>query len=184
MKLLKSFVLFVMVSLVVGLGFAFNGQGVKENHLLQEENQEKIVQEDFQIAENDSNKQEEEVTHDEQTEKESESSFSESKQSNSKSSPSKSVTTETSQNEPVNHSQSQVQTPTQPSCTPKKFDFSFVRADFSTFDECKSKGDLYIAGGWGYYCDNFTDDCGDTYYMLTLFNETEQQYDYHEIPIP
>ncbi len=75
--------------------------------------------------------------------------------------------------------------PVEPQCTPKKFDFSFVRADFSTFDACKATGDLYRQAGWGYFCDNYQDDCGDTYYMLTLYEaNTGTQYDYHQVPLP
>ena len=70
-------------------------------------------------------------------------------------------------------------------CTPKKFDFSFVRADFSSFEKCTEVGEKYRAVGYGYVCDSFQDDCFDTYYMLSLFiPNTSETFDYHTIPIP
>lgn len=71
------------------------------------------------------------------------------------------------------------------SCIPKKFDMSFVRADFSSFSECTAMGDKYKANGYGYYCDSYQDDCFDTYYMLTLYEpNTGKLFDYHDVEIP
>lgn len=75
--------------------------------------------------------------------------------------------------------------PVVPSCTPKKFDMSFVRADFSSFGECTQMGDKYKAAGYGYFCDNYQDDCGTTYYMLTIYERnTGKEYDFHTIQLP
>jgi len=77
------------------------------------------------------------------------------------------------------------QQPVVPSCTPKKFDMNFVRADFSSFGECTAKGDKYKEAGYGYFCDNYQDDCGTTYYMLTIYERnTGKEYDFHTIPLP
>ena len=71
------------------------------------------------------------------------------------------------------------------SCTPKKFDMSFVRADFSSHAECDSVGTKYKNAGYGYFCDYYQDDCGDTYYMLTIYERnTGKEFDYHTIQIP
>lgn len=75
--------------------------------------------------------------------------------------------------------------PVVPSCTPKKFDMSFVRADFSSFEACKQMGDKYKEIGYGYFCDNYQDDCGTTYYMLTLYERnTGIKHDFHTIQLP
>jgi|SRR5574344_540299 cytoskeletal protein RodZ len=74
-------------------------------------------------------------------------------------------------------------TPTQvptPSCTPKKFAWSWVRADFTSEVDCETMGNKYM-GTYGYSCDNFQDDCGTTYYMLDLFDTNGNHYDYHTI---
>lgn len=72
-----------------------------------------------------------------------------------------------------------------PKCTPKKFDMSFVRADFTTKAECDVKGELYKSAGYGYFCDHYQDDCLTTYYMLTIYERnTGTEYDFHTIPLP
>ena len=69
-------------------------------------------------------------------------------------------------------------------CTPLKFSFNFVRADFSSFEECQNMGDKYLKMGYGYICDYFPDDCGDVYYMLTLYEANSGiMHDYHDIPL-
>jgi len=71
------------------------------------------------------------------------------------------------------------------SCTPKKFDMSFVRADFNSMAKCTETGDKYKALGYGYFCDYYQDDCGDTYYMLTLYERnTGVEFDFHNIELP
>ena len=60
---------------------------------------------------------------------------------------------------------------------------NWVRADFNTFDECKAMGDKYM-NSYGYYCDSYQDNCGTTYYMLTLFDTNGNLFDYHSIQIP
>lgn len=71
------------------------------------------------------------------------------------------------------------------SCTPKKFDVSFVRADFNSISKCTEMGDKYKAIGYGYFCDDYEDDCGDTYYMLTLYERnTGVELDYHNVELP
>ncbi len=94
---------------------------------------------------------------------------------------------QTSQNNPVTTTDEMSTKPTQTisSCQPKKFDMSWVRADFSTFEDCKAKGDLYMNEGYGYYCNSYQDDCGTTYYMLTLYEaNTGVKHDFHTIPLP
>ncbi len=72
-----------------------------------------------------------------------------------------------------------------PKCTPKKFDMSYVRADFNTKAECDAKGELYKKAGYGYFCDHYQDDCLTTYYMLTIYERnTGTEYDFHTIPLP
>lgn len=72
-----------------------------------------------------------------------------------------------------------------PTCTPKKFDMSYVRPDFESFAECDSKGLEYKAIGYGYFCDDYQDDCGTTYYMLSLYQRNSNvEYDFHTIPLP
>lgn len=70
-------------------------------------------------------------------------------------------------------------------CTPKKFDMSFVRADFNSMAKCTETGDKYKALGYGYFCDFYQDDCGDAYYMLTLYERnTGVEFDFHNIELP
>lgn len=98
-----------------------------------------------------------------------------------------SANNKTEQIPPANNNTSKQEPPKEeiPSCTPKKFDMNFVRADFSSFGECVSKGDQYKAAGYGYFCDNYQDDCGTTYYMLTIYERnTGIEYDFHTIPLP
>lgn len=71
-----------------------------------------------------------------------------------------------------------------PSCISKKFDMAWVRADFDTFSDCTQLGERYKQIGYGYFCDNYQDDCGITYYMLTLYERnTGIEHDYHTIPL-
>lgn len=74
-----------------------------------------------------------------------------------------------------------------PTCTPEKFDMSYVRADFTTKAECDKKGEEYkkYDQKYGYYCDHYQDDCLTTYYMLTVYNKyTGEEFDFHTIPLP
>ena len=74
-----------------------------------------------------------------------------------------------------------------PKCTPRKFDMSFVRADFDTKAECDSVGMSYVKSDkkYGYICDHYQDDCLTTYYMLTIYERnTGTEYDFHTIPLP
>lgn len=93
-------------------------------------------------------------------------------------------TTVTDQNSSQNTEQKIEEVKTK-SCTPKKFDMSFVRADFNSMAKCTEKGDKYKALGYGYFCDYYQDDCGDTYYMLTLYERnTGVEFDFHNIELP
>ncbi len=92
-----------------------------------------------------------------------------------------STTTDEDTNSNANNNQDTAENEQQ-TCTPKKFDMSWIRADFETFDECKAMGDKYL-GTYGYYCHNFVDDCGTRYYMLTLFDGDGTSIDYHNVPI-
>lgn len=79
--------------------------------------------------------------------------------------------------QPTQPSQSQpVVQPQAPICTPKKFDFSWFRADFTTQQDCIDKGSKYSS--YGYACTNATDDCGVTYYMLELYDDKGISHEY------
>ena len=73
-------------------------------------------------------------------------------------------------------------TQVQPSktCTPKKFVFSWARADFDNEQACINKGNSYMPT-YGFSCDSYPDDCGITYYTLTLFDTNGAEYDFHNI---
>ena len=76
-----------------------------------------------------------------------------------------------------------VNNPTTKACTPKKFYISF-RADFKTKDECIAIGNKYYENYYGYHCSWTEDDCGDTYYMLTLYKDGIDYFDYRDVPLP
>lgn len=85
---------------------------------------------------------------------------------------------------PVENKEPEKETTPTPSCTPKKFTWNWVRADFTSFEECTQMGDRYKEKGYGYFCDYYQDDCWTTYYMLTLYErDTGTKYDYHTIPL-
>ena len=94
----------------------------------------------------------------------------------------------------TNNQQTTTQTPPQattppvveePSCTPKKF-YTVFRPDFDSMTECNRVGELYKKeyGYYGYFCDYTTDDCGDMYYMLTMFDGNNNYIAYPDIPKP
>lgn len=70
-----------------------------------------------------------------------------------------------------------VQTPVQPTCTPKKFDntYSYV---YSTQEECKKEGNIAFmnitdtedSDIFAYGCRQIVDDCGTTYYGVIFYN--------------
>ena len=62
-----------------------------------------------------------------------------------------------------------------PSCTPKLF-YVVFRADFDSLDKLKATAEQYkeIYGFTGYEYMSATDDCGDTYYLLSINNENKR----------
>lgn len=100
----------------------------------------------------------------------------------------KSDSDSTNQNTQVQHSQPpQTNQPIEqpaPSCTPKKF-YTTFRADFASEAECEDKYNYYHEIDpnkyLGFICSYQTDDCGDTYYMLTVFDSNGHYFGYNEI---
>lgn len=72
-----------------------------------------------------------------------------------------------------------------PSCTPKLF-YTALRPDFDNFDELLATEKQYekIYGFAGYEYMSATDDCGDTYYQLTMKTSDGQRVEYSDIPKP
>ena len=93
------------------------------------------------------------------------------------------VKTTTKQTKSSNNTTTTRTTTTKQQCESKKFIFSWVRADFETFDECVKVGDKY-SNSYGYYCDDYEDLCGKQYYMLTLFDSNGNLFDYHNVQMP
>lgn len=85
---------------------------------------------------------------------------------------------------PVQNEQPQQPAP-EPACTPKKF-YTAFRADFDSMAMCQQVGNKYkeVYGYYGFICDYDMDDCGDTYYMLTMFDGNGNYIDYPNIPKP
>lgn len=72
-----------------------------------------------------------------------------------------------------------------PSCTPKLF-YVVFRADFDSLDKLKATAEQYkeIYGFTGYEYMSATDDCGDTYYQLTMKVKDDKLVEYSDIPKP
>ncbi len=72
-----------------------------------------------------------------------------------------------------------------PSCTPKLF-YVVFRADFDSLDKLKATAEQYkeIYGFTGYEYMSATDDCGDTYYQLTMRTKDDKLVEYSDIPKP
>ena len=72
-----------------------------------------------------------------------------------------------------------------PSCTPKLF-YVVFRADFDSLDKLKATAEQYkeIYGFTGYEYMSATDDCGDTYYQLTMKAKDDKLVEYSDIPKP
>lgn len=163
----------------------------KENDFNKEESDEEKVEQDTELTENkkeDSNKENSVVDDKTSSNKPNETVKSENSQNktNIKSD-------NNSQNNAIKKQETQPkqETATPPkveqpkTCTPKKFDMGYVRADFSSFAACQEMGEKYRVGGYRYICDNYQDDCGDTYYMLSLTKKNSSvELDYHTIPVP
>lgn len=73
----------------------------------------------------------------------------------------------------------QTTTSTTKSCISKKFNQPWFRADFKTEKECRNKGEQY-KGNYGYFCDSLPDECGEIWYMLSLY-DSNGEYDWHNI---
>ena len=195
-KIIPLVILTLMVLVLTGIGiFSFYARekdnNLKENKIQQEEKKETDSKETETTEQKNTNDEKNSNAKDESIGNENNNNInsetkSESKQDNTiknNNSSNQSVST-TNQTQPQQAPQQSAPTPAPKSCTPKKFDMSFVRADFTSFSQCKEKGDLYKAEGWGYFCDNYVDDCGDTYYMLTLYERnTGIEHDYHDIQL-
>src|SRR5574344_160689 len=99
--------------------------------------------------------------------KQSESSkdSSKTKTSTNTNSSNKSNSSKTTQSESPSKSTTSNNTNSIPNCTPKKFTWSWVRADFTSEAECEAMGEKYMKS-YGYICDFFPDECGTNYYML------------------
>ena len=72
-----------------------------------------------------------------------------------------------------------------PSCTPKLF-YVVFRADFDSLDKLKATAEQYkeIYGFTGYEYMSATDDCGNTYYQLTMRTKDDKLVEYSDIPKP
>lgn len=72
-----------------------------------------------------------------------------------------------------------------PSCTPKLF-YVVFRADFDSLDKLEATAEQYkeIYGFVGYEYMDATDDCGDTYYQLTMKTKDDKLVEYSDIPKP
>ena len=70
-----------------------------------------------------------------------------------------------------------------PSCTPKLF-YVVFRADFDSLDKLKATAEQYkeIYGFTGYEYMSATDDCGNTYYQLTMRTKDDKLVEYSDIP--
>lgn len=104
-----------------------------------------------------------------------------------------------SSNSNINHNSNSIATPStppvqseqpqevvpEPSCIPKKF-YTVFRADFDSMEMCQQIGEQYQDryGYYGFICDYDMDDCGTTYYMLTMFDGNGNYIDYPNIPKP
>ena len=71
-------------------------------------------------------------------------------------------------------------TTTTKTCTPKKFIWSWFRADFETQSQCENQGERFM-DNYGYSCSYLQDDCGKTYWMLSLFDDNGNYFDWHNV---
>lgn len=196
-KIIPLVILTLVILVITGIGiFSFYARekdnNLKENKIQQEEKKEtdskekETTEQKNTNDEKNSNAKDESIRNENNNNNINSETKTESKQDNTiknNNSNNQSIPT-TNQTQSQQAPQQSAPTPAPKSCTPKKFDMSFVRADFTSFSQCKEKGDLYKAEGWGYFCDNYVDDCGDTYYMLTLYERnTGIEYDYHDIQL-
>ena len=108
------------------------------------------------------------------------------KNNNNKNSSSKNNPTTNSNINTTKKNETNSKPSTTKTCTPKKFDFSFARADFESMEACQNKGNQYMEHGYGYTCSYFPDDCGTYYYMLTLYDPTDGKHynNYRDVQIP
>lgn len=196
-KIIPLVILTLVILVLTGIGiFSFYARekdnNLKENKIQQEEKKEtdskekETTEQKNTNDEKNSNAKDESIRNENNNNNINSETKTESKQDNTiknNNSNNQSIPT-TNQTQSQQAPQQSAPTPAPKSCTPKKFDMSFVRADFTSFSQCKEKGDLYKAEGWGYFCDNYVDDCGDTYYMLTLYERnTGIEHDYHDIQL-
>lgn len=200
-KILKIFGLFVAISLVIGLGIAFNkpinNNQTETNDLIdkndsseeeQKENNTKEISEEESEEDtlnNSSVSEPDKLPEDKQTptanSKKDTSKVSSTNKSKVENNTSKNdkmdETNNSSKNENENNSSSKT-------CIPKKFDLSFFRADFDDFEKCKSIGSTLVKDNEkyiGYVCDYSQDKCGTTYYMLSVFDADGNYYQYNTL---
>lgn len=195
-KILKIFGLFVAISLVIGLGIAFNkpinNNQTETNDFIdkndsaeeQKENNTKETSEEDTLN-NSSVSEPDKLPEDKQTstansKKDTSKVLSTNKskiENNTSKNDKTDETNNSSKNEIENNSSSKT-------CIPKKFDFSFFRADFDDFEKCKNTGSTLVKDNEkyiGYVCDYSQDKCGTTYYMLSVFDADGNYYQYNTL---
>ena len=195
-KILKIFGLFVAISLVIGLGIAFNkpinNNQTETNDFIdkndsaeeQKENNTKETPEEDTLN-NSSVSEPDKLPEDKQTstansKKDTSKVLSTNKskiENNTSKNDKTDETNNSSKNEIENNSSSKT-------CIPKKFDFSFFRADFDDFEKCKNTGSTLVKDNEkyiGYVCDYSQDKCGTTYYMLSVFDADGNYYQYNTL---
>ena len=196
-KILKIFGLFVAISLVIGLGIAFNkpinnnqtetNDFIDKNDSAEEEQKENNTKETSEedTLNNSSVSEPDKLPEDKQkstanSKKDTSKVLSTNKskiENNTSKNDKTDETNNSSKNEIENNSSSKT-------CIPKKFDFSFFRADFDDFEKCKNTGSTLVKDKEkyiGYVCDYSQDKCGTTYYMLSVFDADGNYYQYNTL---
>ena len=196
-KILKIFGLFVSISLVIGLGIAFNkpinnnqtetNDFIDKNDSAEEEQKENNTKETSEedTLNNSSVSEPDKLPEDKQkstanSKKDTSKVLSTNKskiENNTSKNDKTDETNNSSKNEIENNSSSKT-------CIPKKFDFSFFRADFDDFEKCKNTGSTLVKDNEkyiGYVCDYSQDKCGTTYYMLSVFDADGNYYQYNTL---
>lgn len=195
-KILKIFGLFVAISLVIGLGIAFNkpinNNQTETNDFIdkndsaeeQKENNTKETSEEDTLN-NSSVSEPDKLPEDKQTStansKKDTSKVSSTNKSKIENNTSKNDKTDETNNSSKNEIENNSSSKT---CIPKKFDFSFFRADFDDFEKCKNTGSTLVKDNEkyiGYVCDYSQDKCGTTYYMLSVFDADGNYYQYNTL---
>lgn len=186
----------IVLVLITGISIFFlNARETENNEKTEpkvEEKNERDDKEEEETVEEETIEEKENPIVEEQPESNSTASSNTSSSSSHSSSSSSSNNNSSSSNNnyvapstPPAQSQQPQQTTPEPSCTPKKF-YTAFRADFDSMAMCQQIGNQYkdVYGYYGFICDYDMDDCGDTYYMLTMFDGNGNYIDYPNIPKP